>query len=312
MKDHVKNHMKNHMKYALTALAVFLIFSLVFFASCSDDGGDEETTGTDTEEVTVDETTAGSAGETDTESETEDVTDGETETEEVTETTAAPETTTAAPETTTAAPETTTAAPETTTAAPETTTAAPETTTASAKTTIDTTIDITGLWVCHETVGRIMDIAGIDSIGTTGLISLEFDEDTEIDGYVRFDGNGGAGYYLPKTQYDELMSQAEETMKSYFERMSAILGMTLDDFLSERYGMTWDDVMAMMISDDAETVTIAGIEAVLVYEGEYTLDGESITLYISDEGVTLDVEISDDGKSMILSDGEYSIELTKI
>ncbi|MCD8056067.1 MAG: hypothetical protein LUE25_05070 [Clostridiales bacterium] len=308
----MKNHVKNHMKYALTALAVFCIFSLVFFASCSDDGGDEETTGTDTEEVTVDETTAeptaeptaGTAGETDTESETEEVTDGETE--EVTETTEAPETTTAAPETTTS-PETT-AAPETTTAAPETTTASAETTTASA----ETTIDITGLWVCHETVGRIMDIAGIDSVGTTGLISLEFDEDTEIDGYVRFDADGGAEYYIPKTQYDELMSQAEETLKSYFERMSTILGMTLDDFLSERYGMTWDDVLAMMISDDAETTTIAGIEAVLIYEGEYTLDGDSLTLYISDEGVTLDIEISDDGKSMILSDGEYSIEMTKI
>ncbi|MCD7831405.1 MAG: hypothetical protein LUI01_03970 [Firmicutes bacterium] len=278
--------MKNHMKYALTALAVFFIFSLVFFASCSDDGGDEETTGTDTEEMTGDETTAITAGETDTESETEEVTDVETETEEVTETTAVPETT----------------------AAPETTTASTEATTASAK----AAIDITGLWVCHETVGKIMDIAGIDSIGTTGLISLEFDEDTEIDGYVRFDGDGGVGYYLPKTQYDELMSQAEETLRSYFERMSAILGMTLDDFLSERYGMTWDDVLAMMISDDAETTTIAGIKAVLIYEGEYTLDGNSLTLYISDEGVTLDIEISDDGKSMILSDGEYSIELTKI
>ncbi|MCD7788826.1 MAG: hypothetical protein LUH59_07890 [Firmicutes bacterium] len=277
--------MKNHMKYALTALAVFFIFSLVFFASCSDDGGDEETTGTDTEEMTGDETTAVTAGETDTESETEEVTD--VETEEVTETTAAP---------------------DTTTAAPETTTASTEATTASAK----AAIDITGLWVCHETVGKIMDIAGIDSIGTTGLISLEFDENTEIDGYVRFDGDGGVGYYLPKTQYDELMSQAEETLRSYFERLAAILGMTLDDFLSERYGMTWDDMLATMISFDAETATIAGIEAVLIYEGEYTLDGNSLTLYISDEGVTLDIEISDDGKSMILSDGEYSIEMTKI
>ncbi|MCD7782666.1 MAG: hypothetical protein LUI15_02025, partial [Firmicutes bacterium] len=201
----------------------------------------------------------------------------------------------------------TTAVPETT-AAPETTTASTEATTASAK----AAIDITGRWVCHETVGKIMDIAGIDSIGTTGLISLEFDENTEIDGYVRFDGDGGVGYYLPKTQYDELMSQAEETLRSYFERLAAILGMTLDDFLSERYGMTWDDMLATMISFDAETATIAGIEAVLIYEGEYTLDGNSLTLYISDEGVTLDIEISDDGKSMILSDGEYSIELTKI
>lgn len=294
--------MQKHMKYALTALAVFFIFSLVVFASCSDDGGDAETTGTDTEEVTETETSAETTGETDTETETDETTDVETETEEVTETETDAETTTAASETTTAAPETTTAAPETTTAAPETTTVSTET----------TTIDITGLWVCHETVGRIMDIAGIDSIGTTGLISLEFDEDTEIDGYVRFDGDGGAEYYIPKTQYDELMSQAEETLKSYFERMSAILGMTLDDFLSERYGMTWDDVLTMMISYDVETTTIAGIEAVLIYEGEYTLDGESLTLYISDEGVTLDTEISDDGKSMILSDGEYSVELTKV
>ncbi len=300
---------------------MLLAAAMIFASSCSDDEDDETTdevmsdsvstdTETETDPDTETETEYESMTETEAESEDTAVTTAETEAAVTTaETTSSEATAAETTEAETTAAETTKNA-ETTTAA-ETTKAA-ETTAAAAKA-AEIDVDITGLWTCSESLGTFVDSANIDASGySMGITSIEFDYDMVIDGYVNFGDDGIANYYIPKTQYEELLFDVYDALYEYFETVASRMNMTVDEYLQLLFKTTWDEFSAAMISQDIESETIAGVESVHIYEGEYDFDGQTLTLYVDDDSISLECTFSDDESSAILSDGEHSFEMTRV